>query len=253
MTWSWAWSPSRRTVAASVCESWPQSGAFSLTPCHVTGWCRSISLQRHAGPLDRQIATDAKRDQLLREPVYVGVRAARDPSRTSVVSSLMAVGVVVAALRAPDLVAHQQHRRPHGEHRQRQEVLHLAVAQPFHGRIVGRSFDATVPAQVVGGAVEIAVTVRLVVLGVVGDEVVQREAVVAGDEVDALLRLALLVPVHVGAAGQPVRQGRHGSGVALQESPDVVAKLAVPFLPAVAEEASRPGRGRRRPTLPRSA
>ena len=251
MMWSWAWSPSRRAVAASVCDSWPQSGACNLTPCHVTGWCRSISCSVMS---DRSIG----RLRLTRSAMssfanrWTSACLTTRSQSNQVVSSLMAVGVVVAALRAPDLVAHQQHRRPHREHRQRQEVLHLAVAQPFHRGIVGRSFDATVPAQVVGGAIEIVVTVRLVVLGVVGDEVVEREAVVAGDEVDALFRLALLVPEHVGAAGQPVRQRMDRSAVALQEGPDVVAKPAVPFLPAVADEASRPGRGRRRPTLPRS-
>ena len=77
---------------------------------------------------------------------------------------VLAVGVVVAALRAAHLVAHQQHRRPDREQRQRQEVLHLAVAQPLHRGIVGGPLDAAVPAQVVVRSVAVALAVRLVVL-----------------------------------------------------------------------------------------
>ena len=58
-------------------------------------------------------------------------------------------------------------------------------------------FDAAVPAAVVVGAVAVVLAVGLVVLVVVGDQIVQREAVVAGHEVDALLGLALLVAVEL--------------------------------------------------------
>ena len=119
---------------------------------------------------------------------------------------VLAIGVVVAALRAPDLVAHQQHRRPEREQGQGQEVLDLAVAQRLDGGIVGRPFDAAIPAEVVVGAVAVVFAVCFVVLAVVRDQIVEREAVVAGDEVDALLGFALLVRVDVGAAGQPVGQ-----------------------------------------------
>ena len=42
---------------------------------------------------------------------------------------VLAVRVVVAALRASDLVAHQQHRRAHAEEQQCEEVLDLPVAE----------------------------------------------------------------------------------------------------------------------------
>ena len=57
--------------------------------------------------------------------------------------------------------------------------------------IVGGAFDAAIPASVVVGAVAVLLAVRLVVLLVVGDQIVQGEAVVTGDEVDALLGFAL--------------------------------------------------------------
>ena len=87
-----------------------------------------------------------------------------------------------------------------------QEILHLPVAQLLHRRIIGRTFDAAVPASVVVGSVAVVFAVGLVVLLVIGDKIVEREAVVAGYEVDALLGLAFLVPVDLGAAEQAGRQ-----------------------------------------------
>ena len=57
-----------------------------------------------------------------------------------------------------------------------------------------------------------------VVLVVVGDEVVEREAVVAGDEVDALLRLAFLVAVDLGAAEYAVGNACHRTRFAAEEA-----------------------------------
>ena len=82
--------------------------------------------------------------------------------------AIVAVGVVVAALRprAP--------RRPSGSSARpsdssvtRQEVLHLPVAQRLDRRVVGRPFDAAVPAPVVVRAVAVVLAVGLVVLVVV--------------------------------------------------------------------------------------
>ena len=91
------------------------------------------------------------------------------------------------------------------------KVLYLAIAQLLDGRIVARPFHAAVPASVVVGAVAIVFAVRFVVLLVVGDQIVQREAVVARDEIDALLGFALLVAVDVGTADQPVGEARRPS------------------------------------------
>ncbi len=51
--------------------------------------------------------------------------------------------------------------------------------------IVGRTFDAVIPRIVVVGAVLVVFAVRLVVLFVVADNIVQREAVMGRDEIDA--------------------------------------------------------------------
>ena len=60
-------------------------------------------------------------------------------------------------------------------------------------------FDAAVPAQVVVAAIPVVLAVSLVVFVVVRDQIIERESVVAGDKIDALLRLALFVAIDVGA------------------------------------------------------
>ena len=138
----------------------------------------------------------------------------------------------------PDLVAHQDHRYSEREQRDGQEVLHLPVSQSFHRRIVGRAFDPAIPTSVVGRAVAIVLPVCLVVLAVVGNEVIEREAIVAGDEVDALLGLASLVAVDLGTADEPVSDPCHRTRLRAEEGADVVTEPSVPLLPAVSDEAA---------------
>src|SRR5262249_11692020 len=100
------------------------------------------------------------------------------------------------------------------------------------------AFDAAVPAPVVVGAVAIALAVRFVVLPVERDEVVQREPVVAGHEVDAALGLALLVRIERRAAEHAADESLDRSLLTAEEAADVVAEAAVPFPPAVADESA---------------
>src|SRR5207245_4841749 len=103
---------------------------------------------------------------------------------------VLAIGVVVPLLRATDFVAGQQHRDALREQQRREEVPLLACSQAVDRRIVRRSLDTTVPGAIVGLTVLIVLAVRFVVLVVVLDEVLQSEAVVTGDEVDARERPA---------------------------------------------------------------
>src|SRR5262249_18461460 len=151
---------------------------------------------------------------------------------------VLAVRIVVAALRAPHLVAHQEHRDTQREERDRQEVLHLTVSQRVHSWIAGRALDPAVPAAVVVRAVAIALSVRLVVLVVVGHEIVQRESVVARDEVDALLAPGSFWAVDRGAPDEPVRHPCRRARLPAEEGADVVTEPSIPLLPAVPDEAA---------------
>jgi len=83
-----------------------------------------------------------------------------------------AIGVVVAALAAAHLVAHEQHWRSHSHQLHRQEVLDLSAAPRLDFRILRGPLDTAVPARVVGGTVTVVLAVRLVVLLVVRDQVI---------------------------------------------------------------------------------
>src|SRR5262249_15870755 len=93
----------------------------------------------------------------------------------------------------------------------------------------GRSFDAAVPASVIVCPVPVALAVGLVVLPIVGDKVVQREAVVTGHEVHTLLRLAVLVSIHFRATDQAVGKACHRTGFTPAEAAD-------PLFPTVSDE-----------------
>ena len=152
--------------------------------------------------------------------------------------AVLAISVVVAALRTPHLIAHEQHRRAGRQQFQREKILYLPVAQRLDGRIVSRPLSATVPTQVVIRTVAIVLAVGLVVFVVVRDQIIESKAVMAGYKIDALLGLAFLMTVNVGTAQQPGGHAGHGAVIAPQKTPDIVAESAVPLLPSVAHEAS---------------
>ena len=167
---------------------------------------------------------------------------------------VLAVGVVVALLacgrarRPPSSIG-----TPCDSKQRREQVALLARAQRADLRVVGRPFDAAVPAAVVVLAVAVVLAVGLVVLVVVAHEVAQREAVVRGDEVDAGVRPAAAVLVQIARAGDAVGELADQAAVALPVVADRVAILAVPLGPAD-REVARPGsRPRRGPTARRSA
>ena len=148
---------------------------------------------------------------------------------------VLVVGVVVATLGPPELVTHGAHRHPVRQGQQAPGVAQLPPAQLEH--LVRRAVVAlppAVPRAVVVGAVVVAVPVGLVVLAVVGDEVVQREPVVTGHEVDAVQRGG----EEVGAALDPQPQRLDHARLGPQEAADVVTEAVVPLQPPLA----RPGR-----------
>src|SRR5687767_15171448 len=99
---------------------------------------------------------------------------------------VLAIGVVVAALRAPHLVAGEEHGHSLRKEQRRKEVAFLPLAQRDDAFVVGFPLHAVVPGIVVVGAIAVVLAVGLVVLGVVADEIVERETVVGSDEVDGV-------------------------------------------------------------------
>src|SRR5215831_6437298 len=96
---------------------------------------------------------------------------------------VLAIGVVVATLCAPDLVTHRNHRQTQREHGHGQKILYLPVSYFFYVGVVRWAFDPPVVAPVVVGTIPVGLAVQLIVFLVVRDKIVKREAVVTCHEV----------------------------------------------------------------------
>src|ERR1700746_2778408 len=105
------------------------------------------------------------------------------------------------------------------------------MSQRQDGGVRRRALDAAVPAQIVVSAIPVVFAIRLVMLAVVAHEVGEREAVMAGDEVDGRGGGAGLVGVEVAAAGDAARNGADDAGVAAHEAAHDVPVGSVPLGP----------------------
>ena len=186
----------------SVRDSPVQSGFPSFVPCHATGGFASSSkkVRRRSDGcalrkrMSRCVKANSSALRLEERPVHPGGLV------------VLAVGVVVAALRAAELVPGEQHGDALREEEEGQEVALLPPPKRVHLRARRGPLLAAVPGEVVVVAVGVALAVLPVVLVVVGDEVGEGEAVVAGQEVDRVPGRAVRAPVEVGAAGEPRRE-----------------------------------------------
>ena len=93
--------------------------------------------------------------------------------------------------------------------------------------VAGGPFGPAVPRAVVVGAVPVVLAVGLVVLGVVGDEVGQGEAVVDGDQVDRRRR----PPARGGRRGRTSRRNGRRSRRARPSWPRQKSRIVSRYLP----------------------
>src|SRR6476659_7826559 len=93
---------------------------------------------------------------------------------------ILGIGVVVATLASSSFVAHEDHRHADRKDGGGKKILHLPIAQLLYCQIVSWTLDAAVPAPIVLRAVSIVLTIRFIVLPVIGNKVVESESVVAG-------------------------------------------------------------------------
>src|SRR5215469_2213422 len=171
------------------------------------------------------------------KPMYISVLRNQRPIKpTGLV--VLAIGVVITTLCAPDLVPHRNHRQTQREHGHGQKVLYLPVSYLFYLGVIGWAFDTPVPASVIIDAILVGFAVQLVVLLVVGDKVVERKAVVTCHEVHALIGLTFFVAVYLWTAEQSVGKIGHRSVVPTKKAADIIAEPAVPLPPTVADEAA---------------
>src|SRR5262249_23052101 len=151
----------------------------------------------------------------------------------------LAISIVVTLLAVTDFVAGQQHRHALGEQQRRQVITLLTVAQGEDGSIVGRSFDAAVPAVVAIRSVAVVLLVGLVVLMFIANEVTKGKAAVSGDEVDARPGPAAAMVKDVTRGAKARRDLANDAAVAAPEAADRVAVAVVPLRP-IRREAAKP-------------
>ena len=112
------------------------------------------------------------------------------------------------------------------------KFLRLAAAQRDDRGVVAVALDAAVPATGCRRAVAVVLAVGLVVLALVADQVHEREAVVAGDEVDAIGGQPAARRVQVARSREPRGHLADEPGLAAHEAAHHVAIAAVPLGPA---------------------
>jgi len=109
----------------------------------------------------------------------------------------MTVSVVIPVLRSADFVPHHEHRQTKREQCGRQEILDLTVSKFLNIRIIGRAFDAAVPASIVVPAIAVVFAIWLVILMVIGNQVIKCESIMTGHKIYALFRLTFFVAVYL--------------------------------------------------------
>src|SRR5262245_34648292 len=82
------------------------------------------------------VAPLTKRDELSYEPEHVAVLLEQRPVEPADLV-VLAVRIVVATLRAANLITHQQHWRADGEQSQGKKVFDLAIPQRINRDVIG--------------------------------------------------------------------------------------------------------------------
>ena len=185
-------------------------------------------LSQHAVPLSESDHLPGESDYFL---VFL-----RQPPVVPRCFVVLAVGVVVPLLRSSEFVPSQKKRYSPRNEESGYEVLDLAESRSLDLWIVRLSLRTVIIAVVLVRAVPSPLAVGFIMLFVIAHEVVEREAVVAGHEVDAVQRLFACPLIDVGAARDAARKDSYHARIATPEKADVVAEFSVPFRPAVARE-----------------
>ena len=101
---------------------------------------------------------------------------------------VLRVGVVVAQLRAAELVALLDHWSAATEKQRREQGAHIVCASGDNLCVVAGALHAAVPRGIGRVTVAVVFTIRLVVLVVVADQVAQGEPVMHSEKIDAVVR-----------------------------------------------------------------
>src|SRR5262249_1631050 len=130
---------------------------------------------------------------------------------------VLAVGIVVSSLGAPDLVAGGKHRDAVRQKESRQKIASLAASDLQNGGIARRTLDAAVPAPILVATVAVTFSIHLVVFLVIAHKVVQSETVVTGHEIHRRPGMPSVAAVEIARSGEAVREIAHHTVVTTPE------------------------------------
>src|SRR5262249_24247565 len=167
---------------------------------------------------------ETESDESSREITQAFARLRRGPGEPRELA-VLAIGVVVAALASPQLVAAREHRHALGEEEGGEEAPLPPLAAGAPRRVIGGGPHPLV------AAVAVVFSVRLVALLGVGDGIGEGEAVVGGDEVDARIGAAAALLLEVARTGEAVGELGDLAGIALPVAANGVAIAPVPLRP----------------------
>src|SRR5260370_20959788 len=119
---------------------------------------------------------------------------------------VLAVGVVVAALRAPEFVAGLQHGHALRKEQRRQYIAQLPLSQLDDGGIVRKALDSAIPAQIVVVTIGVGIEIGFVMSLTVGNQIAKREAVMCRRKIDAGGGLAAVVFEQLAVTGEILGQ-----------------------------------------------
>src|SRR5262249_41225086 len=142
---------------------------------------------------------------------------------------ILTIRIVVSALRAPDLIAGEQHRRTVSEHHACEHRALHAPSDCQDIRVVGWTLDPPVGSIVLSMAIVVVLAVRVVVTFFVADNVGEGESVVGGDIVDRGPRSSRVAIEEIPGAGETGSELRSLSRIAAPKSAGAVAEPVVPF------------------------
>ena len=113
----------------------------------------------------------------------------------------------------------------------RQKISPLARPEFIHLGIVGRAFRAAVPRIIIIVAVAVLFAIRVVVLVIVADQIVQRKTVVRGNEVDAGVGPTAAMLIQIRTAREAIGNFADLAFIAFPKTPDLISILPVPLRP----------------------
>ena len=101
---------------------------------------------------------------------------------------ILTIGVVISLLGVPDFITSQEHGYSLREQENSHKIFDLALSQCFYVWITRLSFQTMVATVILIGTIAVVFPVGLIVFGMVGYQVIEREAVMTRDEIDTVDR-----------------------------------------------------------------